>query len=208
MKSRLDKKQYDLLVSSVKSENISEWNEWYAAHLKDTIHLRGTSVFGAHLDGADLSYLNLEGADLRFASLQGADLSYSYLKDANLEGANLFSANLWRASLDGTNLEGANPDSANFEPAGRLKFDAVQAELLKMGSDVWNPWYKSKLMEENSSVWLYGAYLEEVSLACLDLSGANLSYAHLEGADLRQVNRETRICRMRIWKELICGRQI
>ena len=129
MKSRLDKKQYDLLVSSVKSENISEWNEWYAAHLKDTIHLRGTSVFGAHLDGADLSYLNLEGADLRFASLQGADFSYSYLKDANLEGANLFSANLWRASLDGTNLEGANPDSANFEPAGRLKFDAVQAEL-------------------------------------------------------------------------------
>ena len=166
MKSRLDKKQYDLLVSSVKSENISEWNEWYTAHLKDTIHLRGTSVFGAHLDGADLSYLN----------------------DANLEGANLFSANLWRASLDGTNLEGANPDSANFEPAGRLKFDAVQAELLKMGSDVWNPWYKSKLMEENSSVWLYGAYLEEVSLAGLDLSGANLSYAHLEGADLRQVN--------------------
>ena len=110
------------------------------------------------------------------------------MKDANLEGANLFSANLWRASLDGTNLDGANPDSANFEPAGRLKFDAVQAELLKMGSDVWNPWYKSKLLEENSSVWLYGAYLEEVSLAGLDLSGANLSYAHLEGADLRQVN--------------------
>ena len=64
----------------------------------------------------------------------------------------------------------------------------MQAELLKMGSDVWNPWYKSKLMEENSSVWLYGAYLEEVSLACLDLSGANLSYAHLEGADLWQAD--------------------
>ena len=94
MKSRLDKKQYDLLVSAVKSESISEWNEWDAAHLKDTVHLRGTSVFGAHLDGADLSYLNLEGADLRFASLKEADLSYSYLKDANLEGANLFSAGL------------------------------------------------------------------------------------------------------------------
>ena len=85
-------------------------------------------------------------------------------------------------------MDGANPDSAHFEPAGKVKFDAVQLELLKMGSDVWNPWYAAKLCEENSNVRLYGAYLEEVSLAGLDLSGANLSYAHLEGADLRQVN--------------------
>ena len=188
MKSRLDAKQYELLVSSVKAADVAAWNRWYAAHLKETQHLRGTSVFGAHLDGADLSYLNLEGADLRFASLQGADLSYSYLKDANLEGANLFSANLWRAYLGGANLDGANPDSAHFEPAGKVKFDAVQLELLKMGADVWNPWYAAKLREENSNVRLYGAYLEEVSLAGLDLSGVNLSYAHLEGADLRQVN--------------------
>ncbi|HJJ52232.1 MAG TPA: pentapeptide repeat-containing protein, partial [Methanocorpusculum sp.] len=165
MKSRLDAKQYELLVSSVKAADVAAWNRWYAAHLKETQHLRGTSVFGAHLDGADLSYLNLEGADLRFASLQGADLSYSYLKDANLEGANLFSANLWRAYLGGANMDGANPDSAHFEPAGKVKFDAVQLELLKMGSDVWNPWYAAKLCEENSNVRLYGAYLEEVSLA-------------------------------------------
>ena len=85
-------------------------------------------------------------------------------------------------------MDGANPDSAHFEPAGKVKFDAVQLELLKMGSDVWNPWYAAKLREENSNVRLYGAYLEEVSLAGLDLSGVNLSYAHLEGADLRQVN--------------------
>lgn len=187
-KSKFDAKQYALLQSCSKAEDFKTWNEWYAAHLKETMFLRSSDVYGAHLQGGDFAYWFLEGADLRFANLKNADLSYSYLKSADLSNADLSGANLWRAYLSRALLDGANPDAAVYDAAGKIKCDPDQVALLRSGVSVWNEWYADEISKKPSDTRVYGAYLEEASFMGLDLSGVNLSYAHLEGSDLRNVN--------------------
>lgn len=194
-RTKFDADQYAMLQRCSLAMNFTEWNAWYAEHLKANQYLRSTDNYGAHLEGADLAYWYLEGADLRYALLQKADLSYTYLKNAHLESANLAGANLWRAFLGGANLIGANPDAAEYDAAGKMKYDAGQAGLLQKAAETgditgWNRWYQEMLANGCGDVRTYGAYLEEAHLRDLDLSGADLRYAHLEGADLRNV----RVC--------------
>jgi len=187
-KLMFDTEQYSLLDECSKSKDFTRWNEWYAAHLKETMYLRSSDAYGAHLEGGDLAYWYLEGVDLRFANLKNADLSYSYLKSADLSYANLAGTNLWRAYLAKALLDGANPDVAEYDSAGRIKCDPAQVKCLKDGVSGWNEWYLDELSHNPEDTRVYGAYLEEASFMGLDLSGAILSYAHLEGADLRNVN--------------------
>ena len=172
-RTRFDLDQYEMLRRCSTAMDFTEWNRWYAADLAETQYLRSTDSYGAHLAGADLAYWYLEGADLRFAQLQGADLSYSYMKRANLAGANLAGTNLWRAFLGGAELSGANPDAAVYEGAGKIKYDPVQASLLRSAAEsgdisLWNDWYRKELAKDGSDVRLYGAYLEEASLRNLE----------------------------------------
>lgn len=189
-RAKFNPSQYDMLRRCAEAMDFTEWNSWYAAYLKEIIFLRSTDTYGAHLAGADLAYWYLEGADLRFAQLQNTDLSYSYLKRANLANANLAGTNIWRAFFAGAELSGANPDAAVYDGAARIKYDPVQADLLRSAAESgmisrWNDWYKKELSTKGGDVRQYGAFLEEASLRNLDLSGAVLCYAHLEGADLR-----------------------
>ncbi|MDU9375822.1 hypothetical protein McpSp1_04010 [Methanocorpusculaceae archaeon Sp1] len=191
-RTRFDQDQYEMLRRCSEAMDFTEWNGWYAEDLVQTQYLRSTDSYGAHLAGADLAYWYLEGADLRFAQLQGADLSYSYLKRANLANANLSGTNLWRAFLGGAELSGANPDAAVYDGAGKIKYDATQASLLRSAAEsgniaLWNDWYQKELSKDGNDIRMYGAHLEEASLRNLDLSGAVLCYAHLEGSDLRHV---------------------
>lgn len=191
-RTKFDADQYAMLQRCSLAMDFTEWNAWYAGYLKENQFLRSTDNYGAHLEGADLAYWYLEGVDLRFALLQKADLSYTYLKNARLENANLAGANLWRAFLGGASLIGANPDAAEYDAAGKMKYDAGVAELLRKSAETgdiagWNVRYQEMLVNGGGDVRTYGAYLEEAHLRDLDLSGADLRYAHLEGADLRNV---------------------
>jgi uncharacterized protein YjbI with pentapeptide repeats len=189
---KFDQVQYDLLKRCSAAMDFTEWNGWYETHLRENSFLRSTDGYGAKLEGADLAYFYLKGANLSFANLMHADLSYTYLRNANLENANLAGANLWRAYVAGAKLSGANPDAAHYESAGKTKYDPDVADLLKRSASSgsisgWNAWYKNELADGPKDARRYGAFLEEADLRNLDLSHADLSYAHLEGADLRGV---------------------
>ncbi len=152
--------------------------------------LKGAKISKAHLEGASLWNAHLEGADLFDAHLEGAKISKAHLEGASLWNAHLEGADLWNAHLEGANLFEAHLEGANLFEAHLEGAKLREADL--KGAFLWNAYLEGA---DLSSVSLEGADLTGASLEGAKLgyrllggvdlwNGANLSDAHLEGADL------------------------
>jgi uncharacterized protein YjbI with pentapeptide repeats len=128
----------------------------------------------AALDGADLSEITL-----RDACLKGLDLRKTNLKGANLEGTDLSDADLRGADLERANLSGAILRGANLLPYD----EQDPAKLNSFHLNGVNP-NDIDLSGDNLRV----TNLSDAILKGVDLSGANLAYANLNGA--KEVTRE------------------
>jgi uncharacterized protein YjbI with pentapeptide repeats len=166
--------------------------------LKDNnINLSGVNLSSHNLSGTDF-----RNADLRKADLSDADLSNADLRCADLSGANLIGIDLRNADLSDANLSSANLNGANLDLA------ILNGTLIDNETKLDYKWYlvwelinkKSKPIEEKydqlSLVKLNSFYNDyrlcrDLSNSCLknlDLTGLNLSFSILYGADCKNTN--------------------
>ena len=145
----------------------------------------------ANLAGAVLVGASLAAADLSYANLTGADLS-----GANLAGSHLVGANLCEVDLSGAGLSGA--DLAGTDLSGAIMAGIQSGGILGSPADFPDQFKLEKgyLVGPHanlSDAHLVGANLREVDLAGVTLASANLtstdmSGANLAGADLAEAN--------------------
>ncbi|MDY6914294.1 MAG: pentapeptide repeat-containing protein [Planctomycetota bacterium] len=170
---RCNIEQYKMLQRCSKNKDITEWNEWHDANLKEAIWLAGARLQRFNLQGADLWKANLQDAELQEANLQDAKLIGANLQGADLQEANLQGAKLSNANLQGAKLYRANLRDANLPRANLQGTDLYEANLRD-----------AKLQDANlQGTDLYEANLRDAKLRRANLQGAKLSYAELQGTD-------------------------
>ncbi|MBD2691054.1 pentapeptide repeat-containing protein [Anabaena catenula] len=160
-----------------------------------------------NLSGVNLSSHNLSGTDLRNADLRNADLSDADLSNADLRGADLSGANLIGIDLRNADLSDANLSSANLNGAN-LDLAILTGTLIDNETKLDHKWYlvwelinkKSNLREEKYdqlSLSKFNSFdhdyrlCRDLSNSCLkklDLTGLNLSFSILYGADCENTN--------------------
>lgn len=131
----------------------------------EPVDLTGATLQGLVTD-ADFTTLNtegmaLEGADLTRATLSGALFEEASIRDSNLTGVDLSNTSLSAINLRGSSLRGANLDNTDLSWSSAATESACDTTRY-----------------DNSN---FGTCLYEV-----DLTGASLKRAVLDGQDLRQ----------------------
>ena len=186
--------EVEVSVSSLREAGISARGLTLTGEqMREIQDLRGadfneTSMVGANLCGLDFAGASFVGADLSGSDLSGADLSDAHLDNASLSRANLIGANLYGES------GGANLNAAllyNGSPSCQEEFKVTISAQQTLFSD------------RKKAIFTIAAALPEASpatsakipprLTGIRLMNANLSEAHLEGADLRQLSLQSSI---------------
>ena len=130
------------------------------ARLDDAVLEKVTFTKGVNLAGHQLNRISLMNAWLEQANLAGAELTSAKLHGAELAGANLQEADLSGVDLTSANLRGAQVQGARLVEA-LLEYTDLSSARMDCGP-----------------LWRGGP------LACVDLTGANLTGAKLAEADL------------------------
>lgn len=143
---------------------------------KGHVNLSRTNLRGADLENAHLEHALLEGS-----CMNGAHMAGAFLNDANLNYASLTGAYLWGADLRTTEHLRSRPGD---KVATLLSTSFRQADLSNARFD-GNSFACTSFLGANLS----GADLRSTSIKWgLDLSGAVLNCARLQGADLSRAN--------------------
>ncbi len=133
--------------------------------------LSNTNLTDANLTGANLTNAYLSGTFLYRANLTNANLSSAtvtgHLDDTDLSNANLSGATIYYANLSGTNLTNTNLYGAAMTGVHSGGIIGIPAAL-PTGWQLINGYLIGQ-----------AAYLHSAYLPYTDLSGSNLSNAHL-----------------------------
>ena len=149
----------------------------------------GANLAESKLSGCALTNSNLINTVFKKAMFNGTkmesvDLTGANLIEAELNGANLSSAILIGADLSGAYLNGARLDNAIMCATDINNINNITMGAFQLGND--NCLYKLNLKGANlHKAELNGASLINANLMGADLSEATLSGANLKGADLR-----------------------
>jgi uncharacterized protein YjbI with pentapeptide repeats len=167
------------------------------------VHLRGrnlrkANLMGAALAGADLTDADLTGADLRYVDLRGAILTRATLDKARLDNAQLETADLTDATAVGADLpfaelQGAILHNTDFTGADlqgahlqfvRFKDPMPTPDKIANHSEMLPPKFGGAILNgaQLQGMPLEHGYNNERSI---DVRGADLRLAHLEGVNLR-----------------------
>jgi uncharacterized protein YjbI with pentapeptide repeats len=187
------------------------------------VNLQDAKLCGANLEGvdgfekanfqkADLTHANLQGLWLSDANMQGAwcintNLQNARLCHANLRNARLIFTNLQKADLEGVDLQGAQLLGTTLEGAYLFEANLRGAKFftkllknnetrqifieeldrpIKNDTDVWiKKWAEIMLFADYVGVNLKGANLKCARLEGIDLGRANLERAFFYGAYLK-----------------------
>jgi len=146
---------------------------------------RGSDLIAADLAGADLAGIDLTGANLARANLNGADLTGSALRGADLDGADLSGAAMTRADLTGADLDfstlvGSDLSGADMSRAS-LMAAAIDDTTVLTGANLTGALYVPLDLAIRHDVVLTGAEFDDWDGNALDLNGARLAAAHLNG---------------------------
>lgn len=152
-------------------------------------NLTGVDLSGANLQEADLTDANLRGAYLADANLinawlWGADLEGAYLDSVNLKGARLFNVNLRNADLERADLQGAALYGANFQNARLLEADLRGARFSDETILTDRQRGETMLGDPEKECQEYMLMTAAAVVAGVDMRGADLGFARLDGVDL------------------------
>jgi uncharacterized protein YjbI with pentapeptide repeats len=161
------------------------------------LDLRGCVIPGVTLDPGKLTNTNLRGADLSDATIlpgapTGTRFVFARLGDATLAGVDfsgaasvtdvfLADADLGQAVLRNTNIGGADVGGADLSTA---TLEGVSSGALIGTPSLPAGWLLRGGYLIHRTADLTNAFLREVDLSNLDLTGAQLEQAYLGGADL------------------------
>lgn len=163
------------------------------------VNLQGARLCDANLAGVDLDGANLQEADLTGASLRGAyladanlmnswlwgvDLQEAYLSSANLKGARLFNVNLANADLERADLQGAALYGTNFQNARLLEADLRGAKFSDETILTDRQRGETMLGDPKKEYQEYMLMTAAAVVAGVDMRGADLEFARLDGVDL------------------------
>jgi uncharacterized protein YjbI with pentapeptide repeats len=173
-------------------------------HTRDrtSINLEGAILAGAHLEGAhlwgadlrftDLREAHLHNADLRNASFFKADLRYAYLHHADVRHADLRWAMMEHVWANRTDFRAARFWGADLRRADLHRADLRNADLSRKEISLVTPPGSRYSMSHLQGPYPDGWEVSSHHFPSVEMGGAILLAAQLEGADLRGVQGLTR----------------
>lgn len=186
--------------------------------LKKT-NLTGAKLAGANLAEADLSGANMKNADLKEADLTGANLENADLtgalldealfekaelgnaildeviaKDTNFSEANLSGASLQKANFQGADFSNCILDNADFRGSNLFEASVQGASGIKVNMSHTD---LTELRAARGCNFTQGSFQRAIGLESIwenaNLTEADFSFSHMEGADFTSSNMKNAI---------------
>jgi hypothetical protein len=180
----------------------------------DVVDLPGVDLRGAQLMRADLQGANLSGAGLDHTNLAGSKLGAAKLGDALLRWADLGGADLTGADLSGADLSWARVEGVSFADAdlrGSALEGAVGEPSTVAGARIDRATCDRSRLDDDDVIQLWRAgvliadieaFSEAVQRACSPESAEVASDAGPPGRSLLDLERESRLFRLKQDQEL------